>query len=991
MGFICCEPLEPRRLLSATPVFFDNFEGDVSGWRVGTTGSVTWGLVRTGFGGQTARSGNYMVYAAGQATSAGSGTGYQGTSSNPGFPSGTHVIMEHSADLTGDYGAFLSFWYDAPAGDDGQLSISVDNEQSPLQTIAATSAGTAGWAQGLLNISQFVGSSHEIQFAYTGTSGQGVYIDDVEVYTDKPGESIAPTAKSLTTISDIDASGIAPISFSIEYDDDTAIELASIGNMNISVLLDGNFDGYASLQSTQTNSAKSIVSTYTFAPTSGQWDGSANGAYSIEVTASNVFDTSGNAVPSTVLASFNCAIPIPVDTDISFEAEQDSAGAPGAALPQIQFGVQNNAGISSLDYSADIYIANAPTISANNPGELVGELSFDTDSAFKQITLDPSTAGLTIPMDLSPGTYSIGVHVFGDQTKFPDPDDANNWLVTGKVTVSAVADNPIVVTVMVLYTQQAAAALGGDPAIQKQISASVATTNTVMLNSNIDVQLQLVYAGGIDYAETADPVTDLGRLSTAGDGYLDQAQVLRNSYLADLVCLWTATTDTGVIGEGYVAGSADDQDLGYSVVVATQMDQYTFAHELGHNFGAGHAPGDSSGDNSDQGLYDYSYGYRFSDPSDAYGQLHDVMAYPPGQTIPYYSSPDIDYLGSSIGTADADNARTIREDAANVAAYRTRLPAVTVAASAPVPNASEAGPVPGSFRVTATIASPIIWPTTVNIPLIVTGSPSGSDYQPLPASVSVTIPPGATSAFSDIAVTPVDDSVYEDNQTVSLVLGAGASYTVNSAPAIIRIEDAASPRIASITAPSNLTRKATGQLVADGVAPGDAGGKLKVTFYRDSDGNGNWSAADAILGTDKNSRGGWTTKMKAKSLPVGNNLLFAVATDSAGRSSAAVSCTLNVINQPPTITKFTARVSRTGLIELNAAAKDSDGKVTQLMVWFDSNSNGMFDPGEQDFTAAHSLHLILTGYLGATYRVLAVAHDNDGAASVIRQLQITDD
>ncbi|HWB53420.1 MAG TPA: M12 family metallo-peptidase [Tepidisphaeraceae bacterium] len=859
-----CQPLEPRRLLSTVPIFSETFDGTISDWKIASANqNIQWGGEPSGFGGETAHSGQKMVYSV--------GIGYDGTSQSPTVPSGTDDVLYHSIDLTNYPNAYLSFWYNIPSIDNGQLQVAVSTGSfSPATVFKTISTATDGWTQAWVNLSSMAGAQRYLDFYYSGSGGTGVFVDDIQVYSNTHDESVPPTASLTGNISDITTAQSTPITFQVHYSDNVAIEPALFSQNNILVLINDSPEATAQFESMQTNPDGSLDATYSFVPNTGQWDGSTDGIYTLQLQSSTVFDTSNNSIAQTILGSFSCAIPIAFDTVAYTSSNTNASGSAGAKLPQLKFVLAGGLAVNDLSYTADIYIAAAPTISASNPGELIGQMPFNYSIALTtgaEVDLDPSTAGLRIPSDLSPGTYSIGVHI-NPPSDFPDTNDANNWIVTGQVTVRAVANDPTIVTVMVLYTQQTASALGGSSGVLQKINNAITTTNNAFLNSNLNVQLQLAYAGEINYAESGDPTTDLTRLQTPGDGFLDQAQTLRNLYSADLVSLWTATTNTDYIGEAYIAGSAMDSELGYSVVVATQMDAYTFAHEIGHNFGAGHAVGDSNGDNSDNGLYSYSHGYRFTDPSDSTNQLHDIMAYPPGTTIPYYSSPNIDYLGVPTGTSSADNARTISQDAAFVAAYRTP-----------------------------------------------------------PSIVSIT-PSAATIGL-----------------------------------------------------------KGTSHIVANGVTYGSDRNKLQVTFYLDSAGTGVYSPTDTILGVDKSTSGGWKLTAKAKKLPIGNNTIFAIATDSIGQSSAPVQCTIDVVDQPPTIKKLTAKVSHKGFANLQAAAKDPDGPVTQTVIWIDTNNNGILDPGEQSFTGKGSVHGRFTVESGITYTLLAIAYDSNNLPSDIRQIQ----
>jgi hypothetical protein len=115
------------------------------------------------------------------------------------------------------------------------------------------------------------------------------------------------------------------------------------------------------------------------------------------------------------------------------------------------------------------------------------------------------------------------------------------------------------------------------------------------------------------------------------------------------------------------------------------------SHELGHNFGCAHARGDTGAKGTQDGAYAFSYGYRFNAVTTG-GQtreLRTLMAYQPGDRIPYFSNPRLTLpsgasfngstyqleaepaLGRAEGSANAaDNARTIEQTAFQVSSYR---------------------------------------------------------------------------------------------------------------------------------------------------------------------------------------------------------------------------------------------------------------------------------------------------------------------------------
>src|SRR5262249_12927597 len=92
---------------------------------------------------------------------------------------------------------------------------------------------------------------------------------------------------------------------------------------------------------------------------------------------------------------------------------------------------------------------------------------------------------------------------------------------------------------------------------------------------------------------------------------------------------------------------------------------------------------------------------------------------------------------------------------------------------ATAPNATEAGTVPGAvtFTRTGSVAADLVVHYTVRG----TATP-GDDYVPLPGTV--VIPTGAASAT--VPVTPIDDSLIEDDELVVLTLPADAAYAAGT-------------------------------------------------------------------------------------------------------------------------------------------------------------------------------------------------------------------
>jgi hypothetical protein len=135
-------------------------------------------------------------------------------------------------------------------------------------------------------------------------------------------------------------------------------------------------------------------------------------------------------------------------------------------------------------------------------------------------------------------------------------------------------------------------------------------------------------------------------------------------------------------------------------------------------------------------------------------------------------------------------------NSASVTITDNDLPVVTVAASDS--DAAEAGLDPGVFTVTRSGGDPAA-PLTVIY--MTSGTASvGSDYIML--SGSVTIPAGAISAT--ITITPIDDLLLEQAETVEALLVSGANYSIGTpSSATVTIADDDLPVVSIVASDSS--------------------------------------------------------------------------------------------------------------------------------------------------------------------------------------------
>jgi peptidyl-Asp metalloendopeptidase len=292
----------------------------------------------------------------------------------------------------------------------------------------------------------------------------------------------------------------------------------------------------------------------------------------------------------------------------------------------------------------------------------------------------------------------------------------------------APSDSGDVIDVLVVYTPAARQAAGGTNGILNLIDLSVANANTAYSNSQVPTELRLVGTAEVSYTETNDMMTDLSRLRSTSDGYLDTVHTLRDQYKADLVSL-IGTGYSGACGIGYLLGPPNTAtpDWAFNVVRdSCAAGNLSFAHEIGHNQGLHHDPPNADSSAS------YSYAYGYQDPG---GAFRTVMSYGSSTRVMHLSNPSVTYQGRATGVANAqDNARALSNTAGIVASFReSGGSACTFAVS---PTSLSYGPGGGSMTLSVSTTSGCAWTASSPVSWVSLSRTSGTGSR----SVSVTVP-----------------------------------------------------------------------------------------------------------------------------------------------------------------------------------------------------------------------------------------------------------
>jgi hypothetical protein len=239
----------------------------------------------------------------------------------------------------------------------------------------------------------------------------------------------------------------------------------------------------------------------------------------------------------------------------------------------------------------------------------------------------------------------------------------------------AASSTDYIVDLMVVYTP-ASRNRWGQNNLEAMIINGVESANQAYMNSQINMQLNIVHMAEINYSETGDMGVTLSNLRGTTDGYMDEVHGWRDTYGADMVAMISEDSNYCGIASLMTSESVSFAPRAFSVTYSSCLSNKTLAHELGHNQGNMHDRANSSYG----GVSPYSYGHKRC-VTDGTG-FRTVMSYScsGGTRVNYFSNPNIDYNGYPTGIdhdIDPDNsadcARSMNNTADTVAAFRDSI------------------------------------------------------------------------------------------------------------------------------------------------------------------------------------------------------------------------------------------------------------------------------------------------------------------------------
>jgi hypothetical protein len=231
-------------------------------------------------------------------------------------------------------------------------------------------------------------------------------------------------------------------------------------------------------------------------------------------------------------------------------------------------------------------------------------------------------------------------------------------------------DDGSTIDVLILYTPIARDEAGGRSQVEAEIALAVEVANSAYTDSDSAPRLRLVHVRETPYDEPGFYPEHLLRLINPGDGFLDEAHDLRDTYGADIVTLIVADTFACGAARLMTVLSPSFESQAFNVVtLICAAANFSYAHEVGHTSGCQH---DREAAGSQGGVFEYSYGFRFVGDT---GEWRSVLGIGPGTRVGRFSNPDVLFDGVPTGLpegdpASADNARTLDESALTVANFR---------------------------------------------------------------------------------------------------------------------------------------------------------------------------------------------------------------------------------------------------------------------------------------------------------------------------------
>jgi len=351
------------------------------------------------------------------------------------------------------------------------------------------------------------------------------------------------------------------------------------------------------------------------------------------------------------------------------------------------------------------YLQKAPVIAVRDRGEKsgdrlvwIGHIAKERRSSLIFAVVGDSVAGTIVRGDGT--TFQVrnigkGVYVleqFDNSRALPEGDSRGispNLLAPAADVEEKMCpkDPKNTIDLLVVYTAKAKRGAGGtDPAIAALIDLAITETNESFLNSAVPAKAHLLYACLVEYDDDGTSLgTVLARLTTPGDGYLDEVHTLRDAYGADIVILMVENGDSAGYANIMESVSKTFHPAAFAVVMrAYATAYYSFGHEIGHTLGARHEWDD---DPTDMKPDHVNHGYVNLTPTPPETAWRTMMTTPkscppknPCRRVLFWSDPaarfpPVTATGDPLGVGEpkpTDDHATLKGSVSTVSQFRCR-------------------------------------------------------------------------------------------------------------------------------------------------------------------------------------------------------------------------------------------------------------------------------------------------------------------------------
>ncbi len=244
-------------------------------------------------------------------------------------------------------------------------------------------------------------------------------------------------------------------------------------------------------------------------------------------------------------------------------------------------------------------------------------------------------------------------------------------------------DDGSIQDLMVVYTPDSLAEVGGVVAMENLLDLGVTETNLSYETSGIDHRLRLVHSGQTDFDETSGAGDPRDLLQGQDDGFMDEVHGIRDLVAADLVMLIVSNENGGGCGRAFIMEEVSTAHAAFAFCYVNQFcvsPGYTFQHELGH-IQAGLHQWTGPVENSP---FTFNHGY-----TDPVHQFRTIMAAGSSECPDgcprrlAWSNPDVNdaETGEPMGIPEgqpeaADNRKTLNATAWVVANFRVSAGAI---------------------------------------------------------------------------------------------------------------------------------------------------------------------------------------------------------------------------------------------------------------------------------------------------------------------------